>query len=69
MGARELHSAAEVISALGGGNIARLTGRKAQHVWNWKDTGRLPPNTYVILQRAIAEAGYSADPSIWGMTT
>lgn len=69
MGTRKLHSAAEIVAALGGNTaVANATGRTPQQIWNWKDTGRLPPDTYVILQEALAAIDCRADPSIWGMS-
>ena len=65
---RELHSAAEVIDALGGtAATARIAGRKDQHVSNWRASGRLPADTFLILQAELRERTLSAPPSIWGI--
>lgn len=66
---RVLKSATAIIAAIGGnGPVAELTGRKTQHVTNWKHDGRLPANTYLILTDALAEKGYRASPELWGIT-
>lgn len=64
-----LHSASEIVAKLGGNAaVARMTGRTPQQIWNWKNSGRLPPDTYVILLDALTVFACTADPSIWGMT-
>ena len=65
---RRLTSARAVIAAMGGnGPVAALTGRKTQHVTNWKAGGRLPADTYLILTDALAREGYHASPKLWGI--
>jgi len=69
MGAKILRTASQVIAAIGGNAAARdLTGCSPQQLWNWKDTGRLPPTTYLYLHATLAELGIAADPAIWGMS-
>lgn len=65
----ELQSASEVIDALGGtGATARLTGRRYdQAVSNWRTTGRLPPDTFLIISEELKKRGDSASPAIWGI--
>lgn len=60
---------AAVINALGGEpKVAKLTGHKAQHIYNWKnDTGRFPAKTHPVMQKALAKAGYSAPGVLWGI--
>lgn len=66
---KKCSTAAQIVFALGGnGPVAELTGRKTQHVTNWKDAGRLPANTYLVLKDALARKGYTASPKLWGIT-
>lgn len=68
MKARALKTAGEVIDALGGTQAtANLTGRKAQHVTNWRASGRLPASTFLVLSKELEERGKSAPPSVWGI--
>lgn len=64
-----LHSAADVIKALGGlPSVVRLTSAKSvQVVSNWRRFGRFPPRTYLVLTGALAEIGKTAPASLWGM--
>jgi hypothetical protein len=65
----ELISARDIIAIMGGNQaVAALTGRKTQHVTNWKTDGRLPADTYLILTEALAAKGYQASPKLWGIT-
>ena len=68
----ELDSARAIIAAIGGdegnGPIAALTGRKTQHVTNWKNEDRLPADTFLIVSAKLAELGYRASPELWGIT-
>jgi len=59
-----------VINALGGpGKVAKLTGRKTNHLHNWQhDTGRFPSKTYPVMKAALEEKGYKALPELWGVT-
>jgi hypothetical protein len=64
----DLHTAGEVIDALGGtAATARLTGRNPQHVSNWRASGRLPADTFLILQAELREREKQAPPAIWGI--
>jgi hypothetical protein len=69
----ELMSVRDIIAAIGGdegnGPIAALTGRKTQHVTNWKTEGRLPADTFLVVSAKLAELGYRASPELWGITT
>lgn len=63
-----LRTANEVIDALGGTTpMARLTGRKLQHVSNWRAAGRLPADTFLIVNRALGDINETAHPSVWGI--
>lgn len=69
MAARDLQTAGEVIDALGGTTAtAEITGRKAQHVSNWRASHRLPANTFFILRDELAKAGKTARPELWGFS-
>lgn len=66
---RVLKSAKTIIAAIGGnGPVAVLTGRKTQHVTNWKHDGRLPASTFLVVSAKLAELGYRASPKLWGIT-
>ena len=65
-----LTTASDVIDALDGTTaVARIAGRKPQHVTNWRASGRFPPNTYLVITEALREKGKSAPASLWGMKT
>ena len=68
----ELSSVRDIIAKIGGedgnGPIAALTGRKTQHVTNWKTEGRLPADTFLVVSARLAELGYRASPALWGIT-
>lgn len=64
----ELRTAAEVIQEVGGlAATARLTGRKSQHVWNWRSAGRFPADTFLVLAKVLEEQGKTAPASLWGI--
>ena len=66
---RDLQTAGDVIEALGGAAAtARLTGKKSQHIWNWKKANRFPPHTFLILSAELERLGCTAAPSLWGIT-
>jgi hypothetical protein len=66
---RRLITARSIIAVIGGNQeVAALTKRKSQHVTNWKTTGRLPPDTFLIMSATLARKGYQASPKIWGIT-
>ena len=70
----ELISARDIILALGGNqSVAELTTtpekpRKTQHITNWKNEGRLPADTFLVVSAKLAELGYRASPALWGIT-
>jgi len=68
----ELTSAHAIIEKIGGkdgnGPIAALTGRKTQHVTNWKTEGRLPADTFLVVSAKLAELNCYASPKLWGIT-
>ena len=68
----ELCSARAIIEKIGGkdgnGPIAELTGRKTQHVTNWKKEGRLPAETFLVVSKRLAELNCYASPKLWGIT-
>ena len=58
-----------VLEVLGGYAVAgKMTGRSDQAAWNWTVQHTFPSNTYVVMTTALADAGYEAPPSLWGMT-
>lgn len=67
--ARKLSTPAEIIEKLGGlESVRKLTNRKTvQVVWNWKDRGSLPPDTYFIILPALKKKGCTADRSMFGL--
>jgi hypothetical protein len=63
----ELTTTRDIIAALDGNQaVAALTGRKTQHVTNWKKDG-FPADTFLILTDALAKLGYRASPKLWGI--
>ncbi len=65
---RELATVSAVIEELGGPTATgRLTGHSAQAVWNWKDTEKLPADTYLVHQQALEAKKCTAPASLWGM--
>ena len=69
MTVRDLHTAAQVIDELGGtAATARLTGRKDQHVSNWRKSGRLPSDTFLIMMAELRDRDCNASPRLWGIT-
>ena len=65
---KRLQTADDVIDALGGTSAtSRLTGASIQAVSNWRATGRLPANTFIILSKALKRIDARASPSLWGI--
>ena len=63
---RTLTTTAEVIEELGGfPAIVALTGCSETAPYNWKNA--FPSKTYVVIQAALAERGYTAPDSLWNM--
>jgi ABC-type hemin transport system substrate-binding protein len=64
----ELTETAAIIEALGGTDaVAKLTGRKYSAAFNWRSFETFPPDTYLVMQRALRERGYDAPPRLWRM--
>jgi hypothetical protein len=64
-----LDTTTAVIEAVGGtSQAAGLTRRSYTAAFNWHAQHTFPSNTYVVLQTALAQRGYTALPSLWGMT-
>ena len=62
-----LETATAVIDRLGGTTAtARLTGRKPQHVTNWRTSGRLPADTFLIMRQALEGCQATAPVGLWG---
>jgi hypothetical protein len=64
---RELHTAGEVIDAIGAGRVAELTDREYNHVSNWRREGRLASHSFLILSGELAALGFRASPTLWGI--
>jgi hypothetical protein len=66
----ELTTASDVIDAVGGTGCAqKLTQKKTpQVVVNWRSTGRLPPDTFLVFQHELKSRGFTAPASLWGIT-
>jgi hypothetical protein len=65
--AKQVKSVEHVIELLGGIKpVASLVGVGETAVYNWLVRG-LPPETYVVLIRALEGKGYTAPPSLWQM--
>lgn len=63
-----LHSADDVIDAVGGTSAAaRLARASIASVSNWRNAGRLPPRTFLIFRRALAVIGAAAPAALWGI--
>lgn len=65
---RRLKSASEVIDACGGTvAFAKLIGRdrKKNHVSNYRATGRLPHDSYLIVMAVLQKNGCTAPSAIW----
>lgn len=66
---KRLKTVEEVIEALGGlktvGELNKRTSANA--AWNWVDRGAFPPNTYVVMKKALQEIGATAPDSLWNM--
>ncbi|MEY9228126.1 hypothetical protein ABIF68_007341 [Bradyrhizobium japonicum] len=61
-----LETADAVIDGVGGTfAAAKISGRPAQQVSNWRRTGTLAPGTFLNFQRALAERQLRARPSLW----
>ena len=65
--ARQVKTIEGVVAILGGyKEVASLVGVGETAVYNWLTRG-LPPETYVVLMRALEGKGYTAPPSLWQM--
>lgn len=65
----ELSNTADVMEKLGGpGAVAKLTGRKYNAAQNWKGFETFPPDTFLVMTRALEALGYTARPALWRMT-
>lgn len=65
---QELTSTAAVIGALGGvAPVAAMTGREYNAAENWKRFEHFPPDTYLVMTKALQERGCTAPASLWRM--
>ncbi len=64
----QLTSTTAVIEALGGTDaVARLTGRKYSAAFNWRSFETFPPDTFLVMAKALRDGGFEAPPSLWRM--
>jgi hypothetical protein len=64
---KRLANVRDLIEALGGvDEVSSLLGLGTNAVHNWKTRG-LPPETYVVLMRALESRGFTAPASLWKM--
>ncbi len=64
----EISTTAEAIDKLGGiAEVARFLKREYNVVSNWRVQGHFPKGTFLILNAALNERGYSAPASLWRM--
>ena len=71
---RELKTVDQVLIALGSGDkfagrreLARITRKKPQHVWNWRHERRFPSCFWLVINHALAEHDACMRPSLCGM--
>ena len=68
MDLENLETTSQVIDALGGnGPVAELTASKPNAVSNWRGFETFPPNTYVVMTKALAAIGKTAPTKLWRM--
>jgi len=66
---RELHSARQIVNALGTINaVAALTGVRVKAVYHWLYVSQFPSHTYCTMQVELVRLGYWARPHLWKMT-
>lgn len=64
----ELESASDVIDALGGVHAtADLTASNYKAAHAWKQRGRFPTKTYIVITRALQLKGLQARADLWKM--
>lgn len=63
-----LTTAVAVVEKLGGIKaVAALTGREYNAAQNWKSFGHFPRDTFLVLRKALEDAGYTAPAKLWKM--
>lgn len=63
-----LNTAQEIFDKLGGiSAVAAIAGVKYNRASNWKQFGRFPPNTFIIINKELEARGLKADAALWGM--
>jgi hypothetical protein len=68
MDLEKLDTATAIFDALGGNSgLEALTGSKPSAISMWKQAGRFPSNTYVVMTEALQAIGKTAPDSLWGM--
>jgi hypothetical protein len=61
-----LHTASEVIDALGGTNkAAKVARRSAQSISNARASNRLPAGTFRRMTEKLRDLGMEAPPELW----
>ena len=68
---QQLLTTDDVINALGvtNGEVAKLLGVKYNNITNWRSFGYFPPDTYVMIQKELADRGLIAPAYLWKMRT
>lgn len=65
---KKLHTAGEVLDALGGGSAAaRLVQSSPQSMTNARASNRLPYSSFLIFSGELARRGLQARPELWGI--
>ncbi len=68
MKSQRLETAGDVIVQLGGPTkVGRMVGRSVQSVVNWRNRGKLPADTFPVLQDELRDRNLTAPPSLWGI--
>lgn len=62
---RRLKTASEVIDEIGSDRLRELTGRKSQHITNWRASGFLPHDFFLIMTEELAERECTAPAALW----
>jgi hypothetical protein len=68
MESTNLRSVDAVIDVLGGTKkVAQLTGCTAAAVSNWRNAGKFPSNTYLLLKASLGDRSHEPPDTLWTM--